>query len=83
MFILQSLCYIGNNFRDDKFIINKVPAPAEYYCPNGRVTLDTEEDYTIIKRIYRQLYTGQPIEIKALVSWLRINIPEEYYALAQ
>lgn len=70
-------------FRDDKFIINRVPAPAEYYCPNGRVTMDTEEDYALIKRIYRQLYQGQPIEIQALVSWLRINMPEEYYALAQ
>ena len=70
-------------FRDDQYKINNVPAPAEYYCPDGRVTLDTAEDYAIIKRIYHQLYQGQPIEIKALVSWLRINIPEEYYALAQ
>ena len=70
-------------FRDDQFKINNVPAPAEYYCPNDRVTMDTEEDYTIIKRIYRQLYQGQPIEIQALVSWLRINISEEYYTLAQ
>lgn len=69
--------------RDDEFVINRVPAPAEYYCPDIRVTLDTGEDYTIIKGIYRQLYTGQPIEIKTLVSYLRINIPEEYYSLAQ
>ncbi len=69
--------------RDDEFVINRVPAHAEYYCPDVRVTLDTEEDYTIIKRIYRQLYTGHPIEIKSLVSYLRINLPEDYYALAQ
>ena len=70
-------------FRDKEFIINRVPSPAEYYCPNGRVTLDTKKDYTIIKGIYRQLYTGRPIDIKTLVSYLRTNIPEEYYALAQ
>ena len=70
-------------FRDDKFIINRVPAPAEYYYPDGRVTLDTAEDYAIIKRIYHQLYQGQPIDIQTLVSFLRLNAPQEYYALAQ
>jgi len=70
-------------FRDNEFVINRVPAPAEYYCPDGRVTLDTEEDYTAIKKIFRQLYTGHPIEIQELVSYLRINMPEKHYALAQ
>ena len=69
--------------RDNKFVINRVPAPAEYYYPDVRVTLDTEEDYVMIKRIYHRLYTGQPIEIMSLISYLRINIPEESYTLAQ
>ena len=70
-------------FRNDKYGIYNVPAPAEYYCPEGKVTLDTVEDYYKIKQIYRHLYNGHPIEIESLVSYLRINIPEEYYALAQ
>lgn len=70
-------------FRDEKFIIKKVPAPSEYYCPDTRVTLDTEDDYFEIKQIYRQLYRGQPISIEALVSWLRISSQDEIYALAQ
>lgn len=69
--------------RDKEFVINRVPSPAEYYYPDGRVTLDTEADYYEIKQIYRQLYHGEPIDIKYLVSWFRLNISEEYYALAQ
>lgn len=70
-------------FRDNEFIIKRVPVSSEFYYPDGKVTLDTEEDYINIKNIYRQLYTGQPIDIQNLVSWLRLNILEEYYALAQ
>ncbi len=69
-------------FRESNFLIYRVPSPAEYYCPNERVTLDTAEDYYRIKNIYAQLYHGQPIGIQELVSWLRININDEYYAMA-
>ncbi len=69
-------------FRENEFLINRVPSPAEYYCPDGRVTLDTEDDYYKIKKIYRENYHGQPIEIQQLVSWLRININDPYYAMA-
>jgi len=70
-------------FRDEEFIIKRVPAPSEYYCPDKRVTLDTVDDYYEIKQIYRQLYRGHPISIEDLVYWLRISSQEEYYALAQ
>lgn len=70
-------------FRDQEFLINKVPVSAEYYFPDGRVTMDTEEDYIEIKQIYSQLYQGKPIDIQTLVSWLRINVSEKYYAMAQ
>ncbi len=70
-------------FRDKEFSIKRVPVSSEYYCPDTRVTLDTEFDYSKIKQIYRQLYRGQPIDIQNLVSWLRLNITEEYYPLAQ
>ena len=69
-------------FRENEFLINRVPSPAEYYCPDGRVTLDTEGDYFKIKKIYREIYHGYPIEIQQLVSWLRININDQHYAMA-
>ncbi len=69
--------------REKEFVIKRVPAPAEFYYPDGKVTLDTSEDYYKIKQIYRQLYRGKPIGIQNLVSWMRLNIQEEYYALAQ
>jgi spore coat polysaccharide biosynthesis protein SpsF len=69
-------------YRENEFIIKRVPASAEYYYPDGKVTLDTTDDYYKIKQIYRQLYNGQPIDIQNLVSWLRLNHTEEYYALA-
>jgi spore coat polysaccharide biosynthesis protein SpsF len=70
-------------FRENEYKILRVPVSSEYYCPNGRVTLDTLEDYQNIKRIYKQIYKGNPVSIQNLVSWLRIRIPEEYFALAQ
>ena len=70
-------------FRDQEFIIKRVPVAAEYYCKAAKVTLDTADDYYQIKQIYRQLYHGQPIEITSLIPWLRLNIAEESYALAQ
>lgn len=73
--------FLYNRYKE--FVINRVPSPGEYYYPDGRVTLDTEADYYEIKQIYRHLYNGEPIDIKDLVSWFRLNISEEYYALAQ
>ncbi|MDA3937928.1 MAG: acylneuraminate cytidylyltransferase [Spirochaetia bacterium] len=70
-------------YREKEFVIKRVPVSAEFYCPDGKVTLDTSKDYYNIKQIYRQLYQGQPIGIQNLVTWFRMNIPEEYYALAQ
>jgi len=69
-------------FRESEFLIQRVPAPAEYFCPNQRVTLDTEEDYYKIKKIYEQIYHGQPIGIEELVSWLKLNSNDKYYAMA-
>ena len=70
-------------FREKEFLIKRVPVSSECYCPDTRVTLDTEFDYKRIKQIYRQLYRGQPIDIQNLVFWLRSNKSVEYYPLAQ
>ncbi len=70
-------------FRESKFYINRVPVSGEYYFPEGRVTLDTIEDYNYLKNIFRQLNNCKQINIQTLVTWLRMNMPVNNYALAQ
>ena len=61
--------------REDKFKINKVPAPGEYSL-DARVTLDTEEDYRYLSSLFADLYRGAPVEIDTLVPYLRKNMRE-------
>ena len=58
--------------REDKFKINKVPAPGKYSL-DARVTLDTEEDYRYLASLFSDLYRGAPVEIDTLVPYLRRN----------
>jgi len=51
--------------------IGEPACPEALRCPEARVTLDTREDYEQLQRIYRELYHGEPIELEALVAWLR------------
>jgi len=46
--------YINRN--PQKFIVNIVKAPKELYAPDIRVTLDTEEDYTLLCAVFDYLY---------------------------
>jgi spore coat polysaccharide biosynthesis protein SpsF len=57
--------------RPDRFRIHRPWAPEELCLPEAKVTLDTREDYEYIKRIYRAMYTGTPIEVLPLVQWLK------------
>jgi spore coat polysaccharide biosynthesis protein SpsF len=57
--------------RPERFIINRPEARPEVSFREARVTLDTEEDYRYISRIYDELYEGRPIEAEELVRWLR------------
>lgn len=59
--------------REEKFLINKVPAPVEYSLPDARVTLDTEDDYRYLQEIFDELYRGKPLEIELLIPYLRSN----------
>ena len=54
-----------------RFRIGEPACPEALRCPEARVTLDTREDYEQLQRIYRELYRGEPIELEALVAWLR------------
>ncbi len=53
----------------ERFTIVEEKAPADAYAPEARVTVDTKEDYELVKRVFSELYKGHPIEVDALVSW--------------
>jgi len=61
--------YIYNNA--DKYKIVKPKAPPHYQLSEARVTLDTEDDYSNLQRIYRAVYNGKPIEDTALMTYLK------------
>ncbi len=57
--------------RPERFRIHRPRAEEDVVMEDARVTLDTEEDYQWIKRIFDALYDGEPISPYTLVSWLR------------
>jgi spore coat polysaccharide biosynthesis protein SpsF len=57
----------------DRFTIIEPSAPEEGWFPEGRVTVDTEEDYQALIRLFDELYSGEPIEVDRLVPWLRAH----------
>ncbi len=58
--------------RDEFTIIEPFPDDKRVLC-NKKVSIDAPKDYELISRIYRELYTGKPIELVKLVSWLKSN----------
>ncbi len=56
-----------------RFRIVEAPAPAPVSFPDGRVTVDTREDYEMVTLLFEELYRGVPIEAVELVDWLRRN----------
>ena len=59
--------------RPQRFRIKISPAPSEYQCPRGRVTLDNADDLAYLRRLYADLYTGAPLELDTVSPWLRSN----------
>lgn len=53
------------------FAAFRIPAPAAFCLPQGRVTLDTPEDYRRLCAIFDELYAGAPVPAFRLVRWLR------------
>lgn len=58
--------------RPDRFRVYRRQAPEEYLMPGAKVTLDTPEDYELLRRIYRDLFRGEPITIRELLAWLEL-----------
>lgn len=46
-------------------------APDEWCFPDGRVTVDTEDDYRSVTRIFKELYQDGPVDVDRLVPWLK------------
>ena len=57
----------------DRFRVLEEPCPPQFSFPDVHVSLDTEDDYRFLSRIYRDLYEDGPIEIHSLARWLREN----------
>jgi len=55
------------------FTILEPQAPAEALYPEGRVTVDSEEDYLRVKEIFHDLYQGRPIEVGEVIQWLKTH----------
>ncbi len=68
----------GSTVNPERFRIIEPSAPDEAWFPEGRVTVDTEEDYRAVVRLFEDLHRSGPIEIDRLVPWLkahRENVP--------
>jgi len=53
----------------ERFRILEPDAPSGFKLPEARVTIDTDEDYGLVRRIFEDLYAGGPIEIAELARW--------------
>ena len=57
-----------------RFKVLEEPCPAEYHLPQIKVSIDEKHEYEFVLEIYRELYRGEPIEIEALVQWLKQTV---------
>ncbi len=57
--------------REEMFFIHKVSAPSRFICPQARVTLDTEDDYRYLQLLFNDLYKNAPIELDAVIPWVK------------
>jgi spore coat polysaccharide biosynthesis protein SpsF len=55
----------------ETFRVGEIPCPEAWAFPQARLTLDTEEDYALLKELFADLYRGGTIEIEEVVGWLR------------
>ena len=53
----------------ERFNILEPQAPGYGRLPEARVTVDTREDYERVRRIFQELYTGDPIEVDQVIAW--------------
>lgn len=49
----------------------RTPAARAEYQDSTRITLDTQEDYTFLKKIFGELYKRRPIDLDILIPYLK------------
>ena len=54
-----------------RFSIDRLEAPADYRCPEGRVTVDTRRDYEFVRGLYGAYYDGRPIPSALILEAIR------------
>ncbi len=59
----------------ERFVVFRPEVPERFRFPEGRVTLDTEDDYRRLRKLYDKLYRGRPIETELLVHELTHHQP--------
>ncbi len=55
----------------ERYKIDRRPAPPEASMPEARVSLDTDEDYKVIREIFRRAYSGRPLEVEEVIAEVR------------
>ncbi|HDQ14926.1 MAG TPA: acylneuraminate cytidylyltransferase [Sediminispirochaeta sp.] len=74
LYYREHVCpYLYDN--PDRFRIHRPPAPSACQAPELRLTLDTADDYQHLKRIFRELYVGNPLSTRRIVSAMQQQIP--------
>jgi spore coat polysaccharide biosynthesis protein SpsF len=58
----------------DRFKVIEEPCSSRYRLSQINVSIDEKHDYETVLNIYHDLYSGRPIEIDELVSWLKRRV---------
>ena len=59
--------------RPNKWNVNKISVPKEIRRNNYRVTIDTKDDFDVVKKIYDSLYEKKPLSSYEIIKFLDSN----------
>ncbi len=59
--------------RPKEYIVYKPEIASPLRCREGRVTLDTLEDYRLLRVLFDELYEGYPLPVEKTVSWIKMT----------
>ena len=59
------------------FRVVEIDCPKPLQMEDAKVSIDTETEYRFVRHIYEELFTGKPIEIDSIASWLQDHVPQK------
>ncbi len=68
--------HVGSRYfseHPDQFRIIGLDPPEDLVKAKWRVTVDQREDYEVMKRLYSDLWTGNPIPLKLALDWMALH----------